>query len=55
VGEKVALSVVPAGCLTSLRIRGRGGSDDVVLRERTETLTEVIAGLGPAGTDGGDQ
>ena len=39
--------ILPAGCLTRLRIRGRGGSYDVVLGERTETLTEVLAGLGP--------
>lgn len=44
----------PAGCLTGLRVRGRGGSNDVVLGERAETLAEVIAGLGPAEADGGD-
>ena len=45
--------ILPAGSLTRLRIRGRGGSYDVVLGERTESFTEVLAGLGPGQADGG--
>jgi len=55
VGEEVALRAVPAGSLTSLCIRGRGGSNDVVLGERTETLAEVITGLGTAEAGGGEE
>ena len=50
----ILCNVLPAGRLTRFCIRGRGGSYDVVLGERTETLAEVIAGLGPGQADGGD-
>ena len=55
-GKSYIISQIePAGRLTGLGIRGRGGSYDVVLGERTETLGEVIAGLGRAQADGGEE
>ena len=53
--EIIISQIEPAGRLTGLGIRGRGGSYDVVLGERTETLGEVIAGLGRGQADGGEE
>ena len=51
--ELMEYGILPAGFLTRLCIRGCGGSYDVVLGERTETLAEVLAGLSPAKGNGG--